>query len=295
MVKILPLLEAETRFALKGGTAINLFIRDFPRYSVDIDLTYLPLEDRDTSLAGISEALSVLAKNVVRLVPGTEVKKKITGRDQRISKLFIQRKSELVKIEPNEILRGCVYPPQRQPICPEVAQLFSTQFSVLLANPADIYRGKICAALDRQHPRDLFDIKLLLEEEGITEEIKKAFVVYLACHSRPMDELLNPNFVDVETTFKSQFEGMSRTAITCEELTLAREQLVSLLRQRLADNEKGFILSLAEGAPHWELLGFEHIKNLPALKWKLQNIKKMSKKKHLESVKRLEVVLKGGK
>ena len=163
LIKILPLLEAEARFALKGGTAINLFIRNFPRYSVDIDLTYLPIEDRSTSLTGISEALNNLAEKVARLVPGTEVKKKVTGSDQRTTKLFVQRKNDLVKVEPNEILRGYVYEPLKKPVCAEVSEEFSTKFSTLIANPADLYAGKICAALDRQHPRDLFDIKLLFK------------------------------------------------------------------------------------------------------------------------------------
>jgi predicted nucleotidyltransferase component of viral defense system len=43
MLKIIPLVAAERCFALKGGTAINLFVRDMPRFSVDIDLTYLAI------------------------------------------------------------------------------------------------------------------------------------------------------------------------------------------------------------------------------------------------------------
>lgn len=46
VVQILPFVNAETCFALKGGTAINFFVRNFPRLSVDIDLVYVPVEDR---------------------------------------------------------------------------------------------------------------------------------------------------------------------------------------------------------------------------------------------------------
>ena len=291
LIKILPLLGAETRFALKGGTAINLFIRNFPRYSVDIDLTYLPIEDRNTSLAGISEALDCLAEKVTRLVPGTEVKKKITGNEQRTTKLFVQRKNDLVKIEPNEILRGYVYAPQKKIVCSEVSTEFSTNFSTLLVNTADLYAGKICAALDRQHPRDLFDIKLLLESEGLTQKIRKAFVVYLVCHNRPMDKLLKPNLLGIETTFETQFQGMTRNIIACEELVSARKQIIAQLEKQLQENEKDFIFSIAKGTPRWELMEFDHLENLPALKWKLQNIKKMGKQKHLESISKLEKVL----
>ena len=53
LIKTLPLVAAETAFALKGGTAINLFVRDMPRLSVDIDLTYVPVADRESSLKEI--------------------------------------------------------------------------------------------------------------------------------------------------------------------------------------------------------------------------------------------------
>lgn len=58
MLDLLPFIADDSIFALKGGTAINFFVRDMPRLSVDIDLTYLPLEDRAASLAGISAGLA---------------------------------------------------------------------------------------------------------------------------------------------------------------------------------------------------------------------------------------------
>ena len=58
LIRTIPLVAAETCFALKGGTAINLFVRDMPRLSVDIDLTYLLVEDRPTSLANIDAAIA---------------------------------------------------------------------------------------------------------------------------------------------------------------------------------------------------------------------------------------------
>jgi hypothetical protein len=46
LIRVLPSIAEEACFALKGGTAINLFVRDMPRLSVDIDLTYLPVQPR---------------------------------------------------------------------------------------------------------------------------------------------------------------------------------------------------------------------------------------------------------
>ena len=58
LIRILPLVAQEASFALKGGTAINLFVRDLPRLSVDIDLVYLPVADREMSLAAIRAGLA---------------------------------------------------------------------------------------------------------------------------------------------------------------------------------------------------------------------------------------------
>jgi hypothetical protein len=73
LIRILPLVAVEKDFALKGGTAINLFVRDLPRLSVDIDLTYLPVADRPTSLAAIDKAMARIAESIARAIPGARV------------------------------------------------------------------------------------------------------------------------------------------------------------------------------------------------------------------------------
>jgi Nucleotidyl transferase AbiEii toxin, Type IV TA system len=79
LIELLPLVGRESCFALKGGTAINLFVRDLPRLSVDIDLTYLPIEGRAESLRHIEEALHRLGsaietalRGATTLFPGRE-------------------------------------------------------------------------------------------------------------------------------------------------------------------------------------------------------------------------------
>jgi hypothetical protein len=119
---------------------------------------------------------------------------------------------------------------------------------------AEIYGGKICAALDRQHPRDLFDIKLLLEDEGLTDTIRKSFIVHLVSHDRPMAELLDPNFADLKTAFTADFEGMTLIKVSPEELEEARARLVKAVREGMTDKERRFILSVKKGDPDWELI-----------------------------------------
>ena len=112
-------------------------------------------------------------------------------------------------MEPNLVLRGSVYSPIQAKLCKKAENEFELSVSTKVLSTADIYGGKICAALDRQHPRDFFDLKLLLENEGLTDEIRRAFVVYLASHDRPMHELLKPKWKDIKAVFEKEFKGMT--------------------------------------------------------------------------------------
>ena len=201
LLKILPIVAKESCFAIKGGTAINLFLRDLPRLSVDIDLVYLPLEDRETSLINIEKSLLNIKHEIIRRFQGITVIEKRIGNPNRLSKLIVGDQ-EKIKIEPNEILRGTLLPPEKRDLSSAVENLFGQSvMDVPIVSIPDLYAGKICAALDRQHPRDLFDIHLLYQHEGLTDEIQSAFVVYLACSPRAMHELLNPNWLDQTDLF----------------------------------------------------------------------------------------------
>jgi hypothetical protein len=117
---------------------------------------------------------------------------------------------------------------------------------------------------------------LLLNGEGITEKIRKAFIVYLASHSRPMNELLSPNFKDITEIYERDFVGMTTEPVSLDDLLDARTRLVNIIKQDLTPIEKTFLVSLKKGNPKWDLLGITGIEKLPGLQWKLSNIKKMS-------------------
>jgi len=169
----------------------------------------------------------------------------------------------------------------------EAQELFERSIKIQTLSFADLYGGKICAALDRQHPRDLFDVKLLLENEGITKQIRTAFIIYLISHNRPMNELLNPTFQDISHQFTSEFIGMTIVPITIDELNQAREELLRQLLSGLTENEKKFIISFKSKKPDWDLIDLKHVKDLPAVKWKLLNLEKMDEKSHKEALARL--------
>ena len=98
LVKAVPLIAAETAFALKGGTAINLSLRDMPRLSVDIDLTYIPVSDRASSLNEIDAAMRRIAKEIERGVPGARVSASAPKGEKCITKLIVRADDAQIKL-----------------------------------------------------------------------------------------------------------------------------------------------------------------------------------------------------
>ena len=292
LLSVLPLLGQEKVFAIKGGTAINLFLRGLPRLSVDIDLTYLPLQPREKTLSGIDSALNHLASQIGRFKPRAEVQLKRTD-GRRASGLLVGESGAVIKIESNVVFRGTVFPPTERDLHPDSKRVlgFDEFLSIPILSVADCYGGKICAALDRQHPRDLFDVMVLYEHEGITEDIRKAFLVYLASHDRPMHELLSPRRIDIRDVFKKEFRGMTDRAVTCEQLEYTREQLIKDINTKLIKPEREFLVSIKKGTPKWNLPGIPEIGELPALQWKIINTKKMSGMKQEQMLNRLKSIL----
>jgi hypothetical protein len=132
---------------------------------------------------------------------------------------------------------------------------------------------------------------VLYENEGITDDIRRAFIVYLASHDRPMHEILAPRRLDVRQIFKSEFAGMTDRAVAYQELESVRERLIADIVKSLSESERNFLISIKQGAPRWDMLGIPGIENLPALQWKLANIRKMDRKKHEDMVNKLKAVL----
>ena len=289
LLRCLPEVGRQECFALKGGTAINLFLRDLPRISVDIDLTYLPLKPRDAALAEISNALLAIGKDVERRVAGSTVQ--LARSQGYVIKLVVTTGDAEVKIEPNLVLRGTVYPTCDRELTPMVQAHFGIYARMAVLSEADLYGGKLCAALDRQHPRDLFDTKLLLDSGGITPEIRRAFVVYVASHPRPMAEILSPNLLDIEALYDGQFRGMTRIDVPLPELLAVRQRLLEELIPSLDADERAFLISVKTGELDWEVLDLDHLSQLPAIQWKLINVRKMAPDKHAEALRRLQSVL----
>ena len=287
LLRILPLIFKEDVFALKGGTAINFFVRDLPRLSVDIDLAYLPVNERDVALNEIGNRLLLISEGIKRRIPGTGITSKIILGTEVVRGLIVERGGVTVKIEPNLVLRGSVYPPEIKPLSKKAQDLFELSLQSRILSPYDLYAGKICAALDRQHPRDLFDVHLLLKNEGLKPEIRKAFIVYLISHPRPMVEILSPQEKDIRHIFEKEFKGMITEDIPFEVLEKTINDMVEIFRDKFTLDERKFIVSVKECRPRWDLLSLDGVEDLPAVKWKLLNISRMDPAKHQKAIHKL--------
>ncbi len=291
LLKCLPHVASCENFALKGGTAINFFLLDMPRLSVDIDVTFLPIKAREESLQEIELSLIKIADSIKRAIPQTLIEYTREKKRNSIIKLLIKQNDTFVKIEPNLILRGTVFPVTLNTLSKKIEERFGKAITVSTLSREDLFGGKICAALDRQNPRDLFDIKQLFEHEGLTANVRKAFVIYLASHNRPMHELLNPTLLNIQPLFENEFIGMTEEPVTCDELDVVRKTLISCINSDLSNDERLFLLSLKKGEPQWSYIDVEGIENLPAIQWKVANINKMERAKHAKAVESLQRIL----
>ena len=275
LTQVAPIVFADSVFALKGGTAINLFVRDMPRLSVDLDLVFpdytLP---REEALASINKAIRNAAE---RLTTRGFLTHTIASADAGETKLLVRRGSVELKVEVNFVMRGTVHPVRNASLSPRASEVLLADLELPVVSLEDMYGGKLVAAMDRQHPRDPFDCLQLFAHEGITPAIRRAFVVYLASHNRPVHEVLFPIVRDVSQEYERTFKGMTAEPVELSELIAARERLIHELQHGLDADERKFLMSFVRNQPDWSLLEIPHLAELPGIRWKLHNLGQLAK------------------
>ncbi len=276
LTQVAPVVFESGLFALKGGTALNLFFRELPRLSVDLDLVFVDhTVPRERALGLINDALRRAEARLRDRGMNTHM---IAPPGLGETKLLVRRGAVEVKIEVNVVMRGTVHPVSDVALCETASDLLMAELELPLVSLADAYGGKLVAALDRQHPRDLFDVMQLFKNEGITPEIRRAFVVYIASHNRPLHEVLVPKLRDIRQDYERTFVGMTAEPVALEELLGIRERLVREMTQSLDNAERRFLFSLVDAKPEWGLLGVEHLEALPGIRWKLHNLEHLKAK-----------------
>jgi predicted nucleotidyltransferase component of viral defense system len=280
LLTVAPEIFRSGLFAMKGGTAINLFVRDMPRLSVDIDVVYTAWETpREVALKAISGEISHIAERLRAL--GLEVRT-TSPRELGESKLFVWTGNAEVKVEVNLVFRGTVLPVETRSLVRRTADMFSMGLSLPTLAVPELYGSKIVAALDRQHPRDLFDVAQMYDADGLSAQTVECFVVYLAGHNRPMHEVLFAREKNIEQEYRSTFVGMTTDPVDLESLVAARKRLFAELPAKLTANHREFLVGFARATPDWSLLACTHAKDLPAIRWRLQNLEQFRNEKPAE-------------
>ena len=270
LLEVLPDIAEETNFAMHGGTAINLFHLNMPRVSVDIDLTYIPFSsNRDADLENIRISLEAIKKRLKKRIPA--IRFSDPQRAYRELKLICSISDATVKIEVNQINRGLISKPCTKILCQSAQKIFDRFCEITTVSAGQLWGGKVSAALDRQHPRDLFDMRNLLNDAGFTDEIKTGFIFFLICGNRPIHELLNPKRLDQRLVFDSQFSGMTDQTFSYEDFEKTREEVILKVHNSLTVKDKAFLLTFIKGEPNWDDVDYS---TFPAVKWKLYNIQK---------------------
>lgn len=273
LIQSIPYVAEHPDFALKGGTAINLFYRNLPRYSVDIDIVYLPIEERDKSLQAIATGLGQLSERINNALPGVDATLTAGGGNEE-TRLLVRSSRATVKIEVSPVLRGTLFPAAAMTVHETVERQFGFA-EMQVVTFEELFAGKIVAALDRAHPRDLFDVHHLLAQEGISDDLFSTFLVYLISSGRPMHELLDPGTIDLAEIFKKEFDGMAAEPLALAQLYTARDRLIRELRERLSRRAIDFLKGVHCCSPDFELIGLPQAASLPAVRWKLLNLEKL--------------------
>ncbi len=270
LIRIMPSVHRIKDFAVHGGTAINLFYKDMPRYSVDIDITYTPIEEREASLKAINSHLIELKQMIEKTIPGIGVTHK-----PNVWKLLCFNDGATVKIEVNGTKRGLLGATEDKSLCAKAQTEFSMGCQARVVSFTQLYGGKISAALSRQHPRDLFDCKYM--PLNSLNQAKDGLIFCFLGSDKPIYESLQPNSIDQRDALQGQFEGMTDIPFSYEDYEETRKELIEKVNQMLTIEDKEFLVSFEQGAPEWDKCCAGDLSAYPSIKWKLQNILKLKK------------------
>lgn len=275
LLAIAPAIFESPFFAMKGGTALNLFVQDLPRLSVDIDVVFLRHDmKRDEALNVIKEELASAKTRIEGMGFKAEIRQNKLGDE---AKMFVTDDTSEVKVEVNFVFRGTVLPPVRTSLTAAAQTLFAANIEVPVLAIPELYGSKLVAAMDRQHPRDIFDVQHMFDRFGLPSAFVDCFVVYLAGHNRPVHEVLFAQVQPLAEVFATEFVGMTAGPVTLEQLEATRARLFESLPRALTTAHRTFLLTLVQGEPDWGQMPFAHLQELPAIRWKLMNLAKLKK------------------
>ncbi|MCK9285544.1 MAG: nucleotidyl transferase AbiEii/AbiGii toxin family protein [Rhodocyclaceae bacterium] len=273
LLTVAPVIFESPRFALKGGTALNLFVQDLPRLSVDIDVVFTDhVMERESALIAIGDDLQTAKAKLERMGYSATIRKTQKGDE---AKLLVADQFSQIKVEVNFVFRGTLLPVAPRTLVSSARNLFTTSMELPVLAIPELYGSKLVAALDRQHPRDWFDVAAMIDGFDLEATMVDCFVAYLAGHNRPVHEVLFSNDLPLDEIFNTDFVGMTAAEISLQRLIETRRYIRQELPKVLTDTHRHFLLSFVRAEPDWSLMPFEHLKDMPAIRWKLLNLEKL--------------------
>ena len=269
LLRLLPIVMEEGVFAVHGGSAINLFLKDLPRYSVDIDLTYIPLAGRKESLEDINAHLKSIADKALRAFKGMHVVP-----NYATCKLLCEYRGKQVKVEVNQTKRGIVGGDvMHVPLSDKAQEEFGLYVEADIVPMTLLYGGKIATALSRQHPRDLFDVRHM---DIPLQECREGLIFCLLGSDRPIHESFAPQLIDQREAMANQFSGMTDIPFTYEEFEHTRANLITDVNKLMTDSDRHFLVGFERGEPLWDGYDFSYFLDYPSVQWKLLNLRKLA-------------------
>jgi predicted nucleotidyltransferase component of viral defense system len=289
LLDIAPVVFQSPQLAMKGGTALNLFVQDLPRLSVDIDVVFVDYTlNRESALKAIATHLNTAKLTLEKRGYRSTLRSTTQGDEV---KMYVENQAAQVKVEVNFVFRGTVLPVVSRPLMPLAQELFTTNIVVPILDTAELYGSKLVAAMDRQHPRDIFDVLKMQQKFGLQSLFIDCFVAYLAGHNRPVHEVLYPAILPLEISYQNNFAGMTRDIVPLEALKDTQQWLQRELPCALTSMHREFLLSLVKAEPAWELLPFAQLQHLPALRWKLLNLNKLKSARPAQFASQYDILL----
>jgi predicted nucleotidyltransferase component of viral defense system len=291
LVRLLNLMHAHPflgrRVALKGGTALNLFVFDLPRLSVDIDVNYIGAADQKTMMVERPKIDVALQQVVSRL--GLTVKRlpsEHAGGKWRLSYTSVLGRPAVLEVDVNFMLRTPLWPPATRD---SLAFIGDRAKAISVLDEHELAAGKLAALLARGASRDLFDSRELLRRNSLdTEKLRLGFVVYGGISRVDWRTVSVETVTTTVADVKRQLLPMLRRELRPEKedvgdwttaLVQETRDLLGVLLP-LRDEEMAFFDRLnGDGAIHPELLTEdddlqERIRVNPGLQWKALNVKK---------------------
>lgn len=290
LIRILEWMNSDEKLnkllALKGGTAINTAVFNFPRLSVDIDLDLtenLKKEEMIKERESIHNLIvNYLKTNNYKI--NLEKSKNVYALDSIVAEYVdIKRNVDNIKIEINYMNRVHILETKKIKVSTDVFK--DKQLTIHCIHPIEIYAAKLCALLSRTTARDLYDVYTLSKYDLFDDDekrlLKQCFMLeYIAVNDYKLKDMKIDNIEklkrqDIKTKLLPTLKDRNPKKSNVDEMKKAvREYLKDIIV--IDDNIKEFYDKFKKGIYEPQLLFedqeiIERIKEHPMIIWKLNN------------------------